>query len=212
MSTPTCSVDLCVRVGREPTEELRYTIRSLTAHLPHARLVTFGAPVPWLTCEHVDVEQPPSKMAGAYAVLRAILAADLTPSVIIADDDMFLMRALDGLPEYHRGPLGEVDPGKRRPGWADTLALVPDALCRDAHVPTLVDRQSLTAILDGADLPPDQAVGLWWRTLCGGGDTLVGDAKRTTEGDWLSSHAATWNGTLGQKIRAAFAEPCQWER
>lgn len=201
MCTPTSQVDLVVRVGPTYDDQLRYTIRSLTANLPHARLFTAGCRPHWTECEHLDVDVPviPGKFAHAYAVLRAILAAEhLTKSVVIVDDDMYLMRPLDMLPEYHRGPLSGISvTSSRRPALAAMIAtLGPDALCRDLHVPTLVDRARLTAQLDA--LPPRRRDRAWWRTLHGGGCTESVDAKvreagdPVPAGDWLSSSDRSW--------------------
>jgi hypothetical protein len=218
MCTPTSSVDLVVRVGPHADDQLRYTLRSLSANLPHARILTAGCRPHWTTCEHIDLPHAGGKFLHAYAVLRAILAADdLTDSVVIADDDMYLMRALGVLPEYHRGPLAEVAPAwHRRQGHGDTLDAAPDALCRDLHVPTLVDRAELAARLDALELPEVRMARVWWRTLAGGGCTQLGDVKVREAGDtvpdadWLSSSDRSWS-TLAPRMRTTFPEACEAE-
>lgn len=215
MCTPTSQVDLVVRVGPKVDDQLRYTLRSLTSNLPHARVVTAGCRPHWTDAEHIDVPPAGGKFAHAYAVLRAILSADwLTPSVVIADDDMFLLRALEALPDYHRGPLAQVAPTwHRRQGHADTLAVMPDALCRDMHIPTLVDRADLAARLDALGLPYSRQARLWWRTLVGGGCTQAEDAKvreagdPIPDGDWLSSSDRSWPW-LAPRLREMFPEAC----
>jgi hypothetical protein len=206
--TPTSSLDVVVRVGPRIDDQLRYTLALLTANLPHRRVVTAGCRPHWTTCEHIDVPLQPGKYAHAYAVLRAILAADhLTDSVVIADDDMYLMRPLDVLPAYHRGPLSKVSATvSRRQGLADTLAAVgPDALCRDLHVPTVIDRARLTAQLDA--LPARQGERIWWRTLHGGGCTERADAKVRDRGvhewdpEWISTSDMSWSGAVGAHVR-----------
>lgn len=219
MCTPTSQLDLVVRVGPKVDDQLRYTLRSLTAHLPHARVITAGYRAPWTTCEHLDVPPVSGKFGHAFAVLQAILDADwLTESVVIADDDMYLMRPLETLPEYHRGPLADITPPRfRLTGWTDTLDAVPDALCRDLHVPTVVDRALLGKQLDALDLPHDRRSRVWWRTLHGGGCTRAEDAKVRdhrvpAEALWLSSSDQSWKAGVGRHVRAAFGEACGAER
>jgi hypothetical protein len=198
--TPTAPLDVVVRVGPRVDDQLRLTIATLTANLPHARILTAGCKPEGSTYEHIDVPHEGGKFGHAYAVLRAILAAEhLTPSVVIADDDMYLMRPLDVLPEYHRGPLADARPtAVRVTGWADTLDAAPDALCRDLHVPTVVDRAELAARLDALPLPYARRCRVWWRTLVGGGCTYSDDVKvreagdPVPTGDWLSSSDRSW--------------------
>lgn len=208
MCTPTSSVDLVVRCGPRQDDQLRYTIATLTANLPHHRLVTAGARPHWTDCDHIDVPQVGGKFTHAYAVLRAILDADLSPSVVIADDDMYLMQPIDQLPEYHRGRLADVQPtALRMNGWRDTLdAVGPDALCRDLHIPTLVNRADLTARLDALDLPHQRKVRVWWRTLAGGGCTYTEDAKvregvPADDALWVSSSDVSWQRGVGAWVR-----------
>lgn len=215
MDSPSPTDTLIVRTGRSPGPELRHCIRSLTTMLPVTRLITYGCDVPWLDCEQHVMDQPGGKYAGAYAVLRAVLADDTLPeTVVIADDDMFAMRAFDVLPEYHCGPLGEVNPGRRGTGWQLTLAVAGrDALCRDLHVPSAVERSVLAERLDA--LPRPERV--WWRTLAGGGDVLgidakVRDARTVPDGDWVSTNPTSWGGKCGAWLRERFGEACEWER
>jgi hypothetical protein len=209
MCTPTSQVDVVVRCGPKQDDQLRATIATLTANLPHRRIITAGARPHWSQHEHIDVPQVGGKFGHAYAVLRAILEADhLSESVVIADDDMYLMRPLDTLPDYHRGPLADVQPGPlRMRGWADTLdAAGPDALCRDLHVPTLVHRADLAARLDALDLPMQRRVRVWWRTLVGGGCTYLPDVKvreglPSDDALWVSSSDQSWSCGVGAWVR-----------
>lgn len=208
MCTQTSQVDLVVRCGPKQDDQLRATIATLTAHLPHRRILTAGCRPHWTDCEHLDVPARGSKYPHAYAVLRAILEADhLTPSVVIADDDMYLMRPIDTLPEYHRGPLAEVQPSAvRLHAWRDTLAAAPGALCRDLHVPTLVNRADLADRLDALDLPHQRTARIWWRTLVGGGCTYLPDVKvrdgvPAEDALWVSSSDVSWQRGVGAWVR-----------
>ena len=217
MCTQTSRLDLVVRVGPKVDDQLRYTLRSLSRNLPHARIVTAGCKPYWTTCDHIDVPMVAGKYGHAYAVLQAIIETDwLTPSVVIADDDMFLIQPIESLPEYHRGPLADIVPiHHRRTAWQDTLAANPDALCRDLHVPTVVDRARLTTEL-GA-IPYSQRDRIWWRTLHGGGCTKIDDVKvrdrQPIQGDplWLSTSDHSWRGPAGQWVRQQFPEKCRAE-
>lgn len=214
--------DLVFRVGR-PCEELRYAIRSLTELVPHRQVWTAGIRTPWLTCQHIDVprEVGQGRYAHAYAVLRAILADDrLTPTVILADDDMFALAPVTTL-SYSRGPLGDVDPGSRRRGHRDTrIATDVSTPCRDLHVPSLVDRARLAAQLDALDLPDERKAEIWWRTLHGGTEpTYHPDAKLRSKADpippgatWVSTDGESWRGVAGAYLRGRFSTPSRYEK
>lgn len=218
MCTSTEHLDTVVRVGPKSDDQLVHTLASLTANLPHRRILTAGIRPEWATSEHIDVPYVYGKYAHAYAVLRAILAADLSESVVIADDDMYLMRPLETLPAYHRGRLGDIEVSpSRRAGLAVTIAAVgPDALCRDLHIPTVVHRAALAAQLDA--LPAGQAERIWWRTLHGGGCTERDDAKVRDQDEhewdatWISTSDHSWNGAVGAHVRSVFQakeQPCR---
>lgn len=211
--------DLVIRVG-QPTEELRYTVRSLSKNLPHRNLWLAGVEVPWLNLPLIHVPQVPGKYAHAYQVLRAILTSQaLTDDVIVADDDMVLLEPLVALPAYHRGPVKDLPQARRQQGIADTIATVgPDALCRDNHTPSLVSRALLLNQLGATDLPDERKPGLLWRTLHANGEpTYLPDAKVRREREqpqalpWISTCPTSWRGIAGELIRAQFSEPSNFE-
>lgn len=217
--------DLVIRVGRS-TEELRYAVRSLGANVPHKGLYTAGVRVPWLTCPRVSTSLSGYQHAQAYAILRSILRNDdLTPSVIIADDDMYALRPLTKLPALHCGLLAELPPrsAQRARAIASTLKIVGmDALCRDMHIPMLINRKTLAEQLDGLRLPVSQRERLLWQTLygsiCGDSPTLHPDVKVRTasepapEGDWVSTNAVSFAGQAGAQLRQLFPRPSSYER
>lgn len=214
--------DLIFRAGL-PGEELRYAIRSQTTNLGGiGRVLTAGERVPWLTCPHINVphQAGQDKYAHAFAVLLAILDDDdLTPEVIISDDDMHPLRPLDRLPSYTPVPVGRYRTTNRAQAWADTLAIVgPDAPLLDVHVPTVVDRARLRDILAAVDLPPERLHRVFWRTLHGPTgplehlrDPKIGRARTPwPDGPWVS----TTERVLAplRRLAAMFPEPSEWER
>lgn len=179
-----------------------------------------GVEVPWLNLPLIHVPQVPGKYAHAYEVLRAILECDaLTNEVIISDDDMFLIEPLETLPTYHHGALNTLPKGRRSQGIDDTIALVgEDALCRDNHTPSLVNRARLLAQLDAINLPDERKATLLWRTLHANGDPeFLPDTKVRREreqlkrGPWISTCPNSWRGIAGEFIRAQFSEPSKFE-
>lgn len=211
--------DLVIRVG-QPTEELRYTVRSLAKNLPHRNLWLAGVEVPWLNLPLIRVPQIPGKYTHAYQVLRAILTSQaLTDDVIVADDDMVLLEPLETLPAYHRGPLSDLPKDRREQGIRDTIAIVgQDAPCRDNHTPSLVNRAELLAQLDAIDLPQERKEHLLWRTIHANGEpTYLPDAKVRREHEqpqalpWISTSPNSWRGIAGEFIRAQFGTPSNFE-
>lgn len=214
-------------------EELRYSLRSLAAHLPHGRVWVAGHRPPWLagTVGHIQVPPAQSRFESSTANLRAACEhPEVSEEFVYFNDDFFVMEPVEGVPVMHRGPLADVIEGTRsslyRRGAQATgllmerLGLADDGplLSYELHVPLPVTKAGMLAAMKaGRGLPV-----LHKRTLYGnlhrlGGEQLL-DVKVTGPDDpgpggpWLSTSDASFEqGAVGERIRAAFPEPCRYE-
>jgi hypothetical protein len=214
-------------------EELRYSLRSLAAHLPHGRVWVAGHRPPWLadTVEHIEVTQKDSRFVSSTANLRAACEhPEVSEEFVYFNDDFFVMEPVDQVPVLHRGPLADVIGATRsslyRRGAQATALLMErlglakggPLLSYELHVPLPVSKTlMLEAMTAGAKLPV-----LHKRTLYGnlhhiGGEQIAdvkvkGADNRGPSGPWLSTTDASFEqGAVGERIRAAFPEPCRYE-
>jgi len=156
-----------VKAG-ERNEELRYSLRSVAANLPHGRVWIVGHRPTWLTgVEHLRVRQGDQKHDNTWSILRAAAnCPDISDEFVLMNDDFFVMQPLDRVPMLHRGPLtGWLERhGARRGSWAaekmqataDVLTAVgrdPSALLSyELHVPMAMDRRWLAEAVAVVDL------------------------------------------------------------
>lgn len=213
--------DLVFRVGR-PGEELRFAIRSQAKNLPHGRVFTAGVKPDFTTCPHIEVPKVSGqdKYAHAYQVLLAILKNDdLTPEVIISDDDMYLLEPLTEMGSYTSGPIGGYLTKTRAQAAKDTVALAgPDAPCMDVHVPTVINRAELLKKLEAVKLPLARKYRVFWRTLHGpvGPLTHMSEPKigrpshKWPDGPWVSSTERLLEPVL-PRLRELFPDPSPYE-
>ncbi|MXM67070.1 hypothetical protein GR925_27475 [Streptomyces sp. HUCO-GS316] len=232
------ALDVVVPVRQEPTnEELRYALRSWSAHLPHRRVWTVGHRHRWLTDEagHIPTVQDGGKFQNTDAAMRAACAhPEVSDPFVWADDDMFTMWPLPaGMPVLHRGPVVEVErfyeargPAVYLKGMRETRRLLeelghPRPLSYELHVPLTVDKAGMVDALDRArhlDLPHKRTA---YGNLAGLGGEQVEDVKirhRAPRGygpetRFLSTMPDSFtNGHVGRFIRARFPEPSRYER
>lgn len=181
-----------VRPG-DRNEELRYSIRSIVAHMPFDKLVIAGHVPPWI-CPDValELEQTPgAKQSNARAnLLAAIASPDVSDPFVYLNDDFYVMAPIDGdMPTFHRGTLAAMlaEYAKlRASGYMvalrNTDALLhtfgfDEPLCYELHVPMPVYKEGLQRTFAvGGHIP-----GLHWRTLygnlVGAGGSFLADCK-----------------------------------
>ncbi len=146
-------------------EELRYSLRSVAANVPHRRVWIAGYTPKWVKNVHsVPLEPLRDKFDNQYQSLSAALSQPaLTDEFYLFNDDMFVVERFDGpLPLYHLGPLRDyVDwcsgIGKNPlNGWLrgmrEMVRLLEskghDApLCYENHTPILFPRAALQDVI-----------------------------------------------------------------
>ncbi|MGH3476811.1 MAG: hypothetical protein ACRDQD_08230 [Nocardioidaceae bacterium] len=227
--------------GTEHHPELRFTLRSLAANMPHRTVWIVGATPPrWVTgVEHLAVSQFRSKYENSTAnVLTALKHRDVSDDVVLANDDMYVMAPQpDGMPVYHRGRLTQVEAYYRSLGaYAYGVGLTQtrqileawgydrrELVSYDIHVPMPMPKdQAREVILRGRKERFIKA--LHKRTLIGTacelGGTRLRDPKVVKRSSFDESVAflssmrpyQVENGQLGALLRARFPEPCRYER
>lgn len=88
--------------------ELRYSLRSLHLHVPHARVVVVGARPPWLrNVVHIparDRHRFPS-LNTMEKLVTALRSGEVGERFILMNDDFFFLSDFEELPVYHGGSL-----------------------------------------------------------------------------------------------------------
>lgn len=219
-------------------DELRYALRSLCVNArPLFRtvwLATVDAPR-WFTGGVIRAEN-----VGRNADIRAkVTAATLWPEVaetiLLATDDSYLV---DPVTEFAAWDMGRFDAWADRINadgsdatwrrcvmetreWVRTHG--GEDLVWQGHRPALFDKDKLRELLIA--YPANQqldAVGLWGLAGVGRHAGMAVNAKVRNDAEfrqrrhkrdspWWSSNATSWNGLLGQHVRAMFPEACEFE-
>lgn len=186
--------------------ELRWSLRSVAAHLPHDRVWLVGCRPPWVRgVEHVGVPQTGPKHANTWANWKAI--ADhpaMSPQVVFMNDDFFLMRPVtspDELPLWHQGPIDAAIEAHRRTGRTDLLARkletremlhrlgYRDVMSWELHIPLVIDRKVLADAVTAYESIARPGAGpclckrTWYATIAGLTGHQHPDVKVTKLGD-----------------------------
>lgn len=217
-----------VREG-DDNEELRYSLRSLCAHLPHEDVVIVGYRPSWVReVRHIPGNRYGSKWLNVYDNLRLACSA-LGGSFTVMNDDIFLLAPMDRAPSWDRGLLRDHMQKCRGSAWRGSLERTLAALRQhgimqpvsyEIHAPVEMVAAKLEQVLaphTQTSNPPQ------WRTLYGNihavPSVTVKDTKllRSTS-NWdrsrpiVSTEDDTWRShPAGAVIRAMFPDPCRYE-
>lgn len=216
----------------EPTDELRYALRSIAVNAPHDRIWLVGYRPAWVRgVEHIPTRQKGTKYANTTLAVRAACEhPDVSDPFVLANDDFFILRPLRRVPVLHRGPVRDVEAyyatranGKYVRGMRETRELmealgIEDPLSYELHVPLPIRKSGMLRALDvGAHLPV-----LHKRSLYGNLEQIGGDQIRDvkvihggggfpTRGTFLSTMQVSWHGRAGALVRASFPRPGPYE-
>lgn len=213
-----------VREGEAGT--LRYSLRSVAAYLPDARVILAGHRPPWVAgVGHIPVSQPDQDRGNVARILRAVCAHPSTPSeFVLMNDDFYAMPPGPPIPLVHRGPLVHLGRvwwvGWYAQALSNTLAIlqargVPDPLAYDrVHCPLPVTTALMGEALEGVGDGPVLHRSLYGN-LVGGGQPGVDAKARQDEPlpdmPWVSTAPSAWNQQAGRTIRKLFPDPCKYE-
>lgn len=224
-----------LRVG-EDNEELRHSLRSVAANLPHGRVWLAGHRPSWVdpdAVRFVPVPRHRDKHTSSTAnLLAALREPDMPAHVVLMNDDFFVTSPVAGVPMLHRGSVAEVAAGYSPHGtygrgMRQTAALLarlghPEAVSYELHVPMVIHGPTMRHLLELHGRGRIRC--LHKRTLygnlahCGGRraeDVKVfrDDQEWNPEGPFLSTNDVTFNrGRVGVWLRARFPDPCRYER
>lgn len=216
-----------VRPG-EDNQELRYSLRSLS-NLPHGAVWIVGHLPTWVRgVRHLSVEQAAgAKYDNATANLR-MLAARGPREFMLFNDDFYVTEPVTGPPAAaHRGPLLELA-DRCGGGYSEMLRTthqflsgrfhIPAPLAYTLHVPMLLNRDVLAAVLALADPGSPR---MSWRSLYGNLEQLGGERQDDVKvhgagprppGPWLSTSDGSFHyHPVGRWVRKRFPDPSPYE-
>ncbi|MFJ8852368.1 hypothetical protein [Streptomyces sp. NPDC102437] len=216
-------------------EQLRYALRSWAVNLPHRRVWLVGGRPPWADgVEHIPTRQAGrTKYRNTTAAMRAVCEhPDVSDTFLYCNDDFFVMRRLESMPVFHRGPVREVEAyyatrgnGSYLRGLRETRDLLvglghEDPLSYELHVPLPIRKNGMFHALEVGGhldvLHKRTAYGV----LAGIGGERMADVKVLdrgprfdTTGTYLSTMPDSFtNGMVGRHIRESFRRPGPYER
>lgn len=219
--------DLLYPLARSGTgEELRYSLRSVAAHMPHDRIFVVGPAIPdWLVgVEHIPTREGNGKWANIMEAMRtACAASDLSSDVVYMNDDFFVMEPVLAIPIAHRGPLVGTGNGSYSQLFAATgrvlreLSISGPLRSYELHMPFAFNKGAMATVLRMAD--PREIVhtrSLYANYWSIGGEhaddvKVRGGFTALPRGPFISTSSASWRGPAGAAIRATFTQPSIYE-
>ena len=176
-------------------EELRYSIRSAVANLPHSKIWVVGAKPDWYSGNFIPVQQTNSKYSNVRKSLEEIGSnKSISNKFILMNDDFFIVNPVKRITSFHGGPLldkvnqyQDISMSSSYTRMLEQTYLrllkmgIEQPLDYDIHVPMPMSRRGLREALKGQTL---------WRSNYGNifkvGGSKMSDVKVYTNGDLLS--------------------------
>jgi hypothetical protein len=228
-------MDLVYLCRRGENEELRYSLRSAAANLPHDRVWVFGGAPGWLTgATIVPTDQHAGKFVNAETSLRlACEHPDVSDPFVLMNDDFFVMQPVPQISALNFGPARSVleryhGTGIKSGAYIErmeaTVALLvargfTDPLSYELHVPMVFSKAALLAVLDEFCLAAERT-GIQYRSLYGnleavGGETIrdvkvYSRTQTVPQGPWLSSVDSAFDA-IRPILAYLFAHQCRYE-
>lgn len=218
-------------------EELRHSLRSVAANLPHRRVVIAGHKPDWVkNVLHIPtLQQNPSKYLNAEENWQAAMnSAGVSDDFILFNDDFFVMHPITEIPAAHRGDLDDVIayysniPSAYLSNMQATKEVLNKLAFTDLksyalHIPMVMNKerrkllQAIVALANPMHLDTQMRTlyGNFWRV---GGVQMddvkvngVGD-KFNTKSTFLSTSDQSFRrGEIGKFIRERFNTKCKYE-
>lgn len=219
----------------DDNDELRYSLRSVAANVPHRKVWVAGH-CPWWVKNVEVIELPPCEDRfdnQQQSLLAALAHPGLAEEFYYLNDDHYVVERFDGLlPALHLGPLADYiawlrEIGKRPTsewfqGLNEMLELlrswgIEDPLCYETHSPLRFRKSEMRHFAQARTrhFLPTQC---YAATDMPPGVRAV-DAKSGKLGcpidagmPYLSSDDDTWeHSKIGHHVRAMFPTPCYYE-
>lgn len=220
-------------------EELRYSLRSVAKHFPHRQVVIAGYKPKWVkNVVYIRNHQYSNKYGNARENIKlACKDFGVSPDFHLFNDDFFVLKPLEVLPQWHRGSLGqmvktferEVGKSKYHGGMVLTLAtleklgIAKGSKSYSLHIPMRLNKQKWLEMHEQLKLGDQRMGGIHIRTLYGniyklGGtrrkDVKIQDFEKTIPAgaDFISTSDASFaTGPVGEQLRSLFPEKCVYE-
>jgi len=208
-------------------EELRYSIRSAVANLPHDNIWVFGGKPDWYIGNHVRLKQNSNKYDNARANLSSVCRnSDVSEDFVLMNDDFFTTRPVDKIVNHHRGTITEhMDLIKHSLGYRAMLEETQgvleflgyeNPLSYELHIPMVMNKSKLLKVT--------RTLGLWrsnYGNIYGCGGEKHQDVKVHASIDmdtitnnplpYLSTNDGTFETVLELYLREAFPTPSKYE-
>lgn len=153
-------------------EELKYSIRSAVANLPHDNVWVVGGKPDWYVGNHIPVPQNSGAYENVRTSLRAIVDhTEVSQDFILMNDDFFIVKPVKDVNYFYSGTMDEkinnYMANKKSYGYITLLSNTKrelkrlgyeDILDYELHVPFPMNKEKLIPILEMKTL---------WRSLYG---------------------------------------------
>lgn len=174
-------------------EELRYSIRSVMASFPDAKVWVVGGKPAWYRGNFIFIPQQSAKYINAINNLKAICASEeISEQFTLMNDDFFIIEKLSSIDNFHGGSLlDKINLYKKiatKSGYISKLEQtlnkindlgISNALDYELHVPMVMEKAKLKVVLKHGHQ-------FLWRSMYGNlfnvGGTEMKDVKVYTEG------------------------------
>lgn len=221
---------------KPPRLEFQYALRCLDL-IPHNRVWVLGGTAEWLVnVNHLRIEHADKWQALTQVWHDIVAIDDLTSEFIYTEDDYFITKPVDDIPNYtHPKTLAErIGPGgdsRSRGAWGRSMTNTHDVLVEagledppsfDVHIPMVVEKDRVPTHLD------DGRGFLRFRSLIGNTatrepvplprDVKVHDGRNLTDVrdkgiGFLSSANKTFRKSgVAAVLEDLFPEPCRYEK
>ena len=173
--------------GPGPSEELKYSIRSLIKNFKSPDVVVIGNRPSWYAGKFISVNQNETKYANVHKNLEAAIASpQIEDKFVVMNDDFYIMEKIDSIGYIHEGTLSNkyreyleayasYSYVKKITSTHDKLVRMgfSDPLSYELHIPFLVEKEKLSEVIKYKNL--------LWRSMYGnmfdvGGD-MMSDVK-----------------------------------
>lgn len=221
-------------------DELRHSLRSVAANVPHRRIWIVGHKPDWVrNVHHIPTNQSTGRRYKYRNVLKNLRAAaerpGLTERFVFFNDDFFVMRSITELPNLNRGPLADLEVKYRKFRWGKYYQAIvrtgrmlrgagwPEPVSYDLHMPMLMEKRKVRIALGWIEAQEPKLPPVLFRTVYGNlfeaGGKPVGDVKiypgKPFDGraTILSTDDESFaREPVGRYIRQQFPDPCRYEK
>jgi hypothetical protein len=178
-------------------EELRYSIRSVMASFPHAKVWVVGGKPSWYNGNFIFIEQRSAKYINAVNNLKAICSSeDISKEFVLMNDDFYIIEKINSIETFHGGLLsdkinlyksivnnsGYINKLEKTLNKINSLGL-SNILDYDLHVPMVMEKEKLKIVLK-------HGTEFLWRSMYGNmfniGGKEMEDVKVYSEGPLIA--------------------------